>query len=276
MSKNVIVLGMARSGTSLTAAIFARRGYYVGAIDKSSTREGDIYNPFGYFEADDLVERNVDVLRRAGYNFHNTWLFEPISRDSVVQIAELIPTEEDRRFVEAYERNPRWIWKDPRLCFTIPYWWKLMDPEKTRVLMVHRDPEAIYWSFRCRGWCGSGRDARERILRRVEQHVFAAREATDSMGIPHIEVDYDDYLERPAITARRIGELFDLELSPDDFNVHRDLNHGSRATLSKFVRVWLMRIPGGTRSWLRSHAPRSLIRAVFSERKYLRKDEREV
>ena len=39
MPKNVIIVGMARSGTSLTASMFAKQGYFV-ADDPDSELEG--------------------------------------------------------------------------------------------------------------------------------------------------------------------------------------------------------------------------------------------
>ena len=59
MPKNALVIGMPRSGTSLTANVLAGKGYYVGTSRLSSLQHGDNHNPFGYFEADDVVERNV-------------------------------------------------------------------------------------------------------------------------------------------------------------------------------------------------------------------------
>ncbi|MEJ2363028.1 MAG: hypothetical protein P8Z75_16755 [Gammaproteobacteria bacterium] len=51
MAFNTIVVGMPRSGTSMTAAIFARAGYYVSGDDEKQLRIGDEYNPDGYWEA---------------------------------------------------------------------------------------------------------------------------------------------------------------------------------------------------------------------------------
>jgi len=71
-SKNAIVLGMPRSGTSMTAAIFARQGYFLAADTNEELRPGDEHNPAGYFEASGLVERNAHLFRRVGYTAHNS------------------------------------------------------------------------------------------------------------------------------------------------------------------------------------------------------------
>jgi hypothetical protein len=75
MPKNVIVVGMPRSGTSLTASIFSRKGYYVSGNEARELQAGDGHNPFGYCEAKGLIERNVELFSAAGYPHDNTWKF---------------------------------------------------------------------------------------------------------------------------------------------------------------------------------------------------------
>ena len=70
-------------GTSLTAGVFGRCGYFVGNITERHMREGDAGNPFGYFEADDVIAKNVELFQRAGFKFHNTWLFYPITEAAI-------------------------------------------------------------------------------------------------------------------------------------------------------------------------------------------------
>src|SRR5918999_879126 len=171
MSKNVIIVGMARSGTSVTARIFTYKGYFIGDMNKTFVREGDDHNPFGYFEADDLVAENVRVLNDSGFPFHNTWLFQPISQESAARIADIPILPAHRAFLRRYEENAPWVWKDPRLCFTLPYWWRLMDAARTVVVLVRRDPIDIYWSFQRMGWCKWGRAGRDLVVELVRQHT---------------------------------------------------------------------------------------------------------
>ena len=56
MPKNVIIVGMARSGTSLTASIFAKKGYFVADDPDKQLQAGNRHNPGGFWELDDLVE----------------------------------------------------------------------------------------------------------------------------------------------------------------------------------------------------------------------------
>jgi hypothetical protein len=273
MPRNVIIIGMARSGTSAIAAIFARRGYYMGDSREEHIREGDSHNPFGYFEADDVIDMNVEVLRRVGYEHHNTWLFEQIPASAIDEIRNLTPTYEHRRFVDGYNQRSPWLWKDPRLCFTLPYWWKLMSPAKTGVVVVRREPLHVYRSFRRMGWCPPGEAARRALIELVEQHVAAAMTAAEGLAIPHMSVDYADFKRAPDALACRISELFDIEVSVEDLNVRPDLDHSTpQGRIATAIRLQTRRLPRKFRRRIEMRVPERFLAALFRERKYLKQE----
>jgi len=270
MSKNVIVVGMPRSGTSLTANIFTAKGYYIGDMRKAFVREGHDHNPFGSFEADDLIAENVRLLEAAGFGFHNTWLFEPISSEAIARIADMPVLSSHYDFVRAYEQRSPWVWKDPRLCFTLAYWWRLMDPERTAVVFVRRDPTAIYWSFLRRAWCRPGRAEREAVLARVRRHTDAAMAAIESLDIPHAVVDYGEYQRAPGAVARRLSVLCHLSISVEDLNARADLDHSSiRGRISTRLRRGLTKLPRRPIRTLERLIPRWALVSLFPERRYV-------
>jgi hypothetical protein len=270
MPRNAIIVGMARSGTSAVAAIFARQGYYLGHSSERHIREGDSHNPFGYFEADDIINRNVAVLRRAGYDHHNTWLFDPIPAAAVERIQILDPAPEDRQLVEDYDERSPWLWKDPRLCFTLPYWWRLVDGKNTRVIIVRRDPLHVYRSFRRMEWCPSGEQARRALVERVEQHIGTAMAAVEDHAIPHITIAYADFKHAPDAVARRISAVLDLEISVEDLNVQPDLDHSTpRGRIATAIRLQTLRLPRHVRKRLEMQLPERILAALFRERRYL-------
>jgi hypothetical protein len=271
MPRNAIIVGMPRSGTSLTANVFVRKGYHVGESALPYFRSGDDHNPFGYFEADDVVEGNVGLLRRVGYRFQNTWRFEQLTEAAATAIGELTPTVEDRELVGRYDRRAPWVWKDQRLCFTLPFWWKLMDSRKVGVLLIRRDPRDIYNSFQRIGWCrrGAGEEARVRELN--QQHLAAAEGAIRELSIPHIEVEYTEYVRDPERVAKRMGDFFQLDLSGDDLNVKRELDHSRLyGRTSARLRVLLKQLPREPIRRVERLLPRWAVAAVFRERRYVR------
>lgn len=270
MPRNALIIGMPRSGTSLTAAVLARKGYYVGGSRLSAFQHGDDHNPFGYFEADDVVERNVEIFRRVGFPFQNTWRFDPLSSEQARAIRDLAPTEADRELVAAYDARAPWLWKDQRLCFTLPYWWKLLDPRTTRVLVVRRKPRHIYESFVRMGWCARDEEQERRVERLVEQHLGAAGAALDALSIPHIEVDYADYASAPGRVARHIGQFLEVELTGADLNVRPELDHTRpRGAVSARLRTLIKRLPRGPVRQAERLLPRWVVTLLFPERRYV-------
>ena len=271
--RNVVVVGMPSSGTSLAAAVFARRGYHIGEVSRRRSREGDEHNPFGYFEADDLIERNVALLRRAGFGAHNTWRFEPISDEVCQRLAAMPIDPTDLRFVARYDANSPWVWKDPRLCYTLAYWSRLHHPDRTAVLLVRRSPdEVLHWSFRRMDWCSADESDRADLLRRIEHHLAAARRALVGLAIPHREIDYADFLERPRHVARTLGALVGLSLTPADLNARAELDdsRSGRARIATRVRIPMLHLPKPARRWMRERAPRRLLAALFPEWRHVR------
>lgn len=269
--RNIIVIGAPRSGTSLTTSVFARKGYHVGPIEDDAVRAGDEHNPFGYFEADDVINQNVALFRRVGYAEHNTWLEKPISDAQVVALAGLEPSDQDREFLETYAARAPWVWKDPRLTLTLAYWWQLMDPMTTGVVFAARDIEDILRSFLRMGWCKDTERSRTEALRRIHQHLKAARDAMAAHHIPHITIDYREYVEDPKGVAERLSAFCRIPVSVADLNVRPDLAHTTaRGKLSAWLRRQIDRGPLAPLRHLKPLVPKRVLHAVFPEKKYTR------
>lgn len=271
MTKNVLIVGAPRSGTSLASSILAGVGYHVGHIRSRRERLGDDHNPFGYFEADDIVEANARLLERGGHPFHNTWTSGAITEAAMAEIRGLVVREEDRRLLARYEQEAPWLWKDPRLCFTLPYWWKLLDPSSTVVWLTTRDTSHAHPSFIRKGWAEAGGAEKRRVTRIVRQHAKAAREAIDSLDIPHVTVDYADYAKDPSGVADRLSRAFGVRITPDDLNYRPELDHSSlRGRLTSLLRSRLKRLPREPVERVAELVPRSIMGLLFPERNHAR------
>jgi hypothetical protein len=244
MKKNAIIVGMPRSGTSLTAGIFSRQGYHVSGNEAKELQAGDGHNPFGYFEAKGLIDRNVELFSAVGYPHDNTWKYFEIDKEQAERLVALSPLPEHEDFVNSQYAKSPWMWKDPRLCYTLGYWWQLMRPENTGVLYIRRSEEEIFESFIRLGWRTRSDAARADVYRRAKRHWDSVEKAISRHDIPHLTVNYEDYIGDPAGTAALIGEFFGLDLTPADLNVKPNLNHSSsRPTPSILIRHMLVKLP---------------------------------
>lgn len=266
MRKNVIVVGMPRSGTSMAASIFAGKGYFVAKEPESELRPGDEFNPAGYWEANSLIEANVEVFNAAGYPQHNTWMFEPITEQQAARITDIERMPRHRDLVESYNANSPWLWKDPRLCYTLGYWWPLLDPSATAVLWLTRDADHVFQSFLRVGW---RKDAAERgeVAERVRAHMVAAERAIKQFKIPHIKLDYQEFADRPEETARTLSDLCGVEIRAADLGFDGILNHSSvkGGLVARLERIALW-LPASWRAFIKKCMPGSLLRKLFPGR----------
>ena len=257
---------MPRSGTSLLAGIFGRRGYFLG--DAAALHAGDDHNPSGYWEAKPLIEANVALLARAGFDAHNTWLFRAITDTEAQRISRLTTVPTDIHLVARFRAQRPWIWKDPRLCYTLGYWWPLLDPATTRVLLVTRDPRSIWRSFVRLGWRDNSEANRRDVHDRVDAHIHAARRAIEGLSIPHLNIDYDRLLAEPDAMAERLAEFLDTPFTARDFDLHPELNHASvRGRFGVAIATLATRfMPPGMRAGVKRWLPRRIVVFLLPER----------
>jgi hypothetical protein len=266
--KNVMIVGMPRSGTSLMAGALAGCGYYVTEDPEAGLRPPDHHNPGGYWEAESLTQLNASLFGAAGYPEDNSWLGHRISDEAVKRIWSLEPGDTHRGFMAGYEARSPWLWKDPRLCYTLPFWWPLARGDSTRVLLIRRDPEAIWQSFVRLRWREATAEAKADVLSRVVDHLTAAEEAIARLGIPHLEVRYEDVADHPEAVAKRISDFLSVDIRPDQLGFSRGLDHSRpRGRLGTFLEHRYEALPPGLRRIAKRLTPQTLIRALFPERR---------
>lgn len=225
--RNIIVVGMPRSGTSLTASVYARKNYYVGTHETGDLRPADRYNRFGYWEAASLVDHNAEILRRSGFAFHNTWRYEAIQDSHLERLSNLTPRNEDIAFADSFNERAPWVWKDPRLCYTLGYWWPMVNPASTGVVLIRRHPEDIFQSFVRVGWRRNSSRDRKDVYQRIAHHMAAVTHITKHQNIPTIEIGYEEYCDAPDALADRMGKFSGIDLDCSDLNFLRTLDHSS-------------------------------------------------
>ena len=271
MPKNVVVVGMPRSGTSLVAGIFGRRGYFAADDPGAELRTGDQHNPGGYWEAETLTRMNAQVFEAAGYPEDTSWLGAPISSEAAARIGELSPLQAHRDLVATYEAHAPWLWKDPRLCYTLGYWWPLLPADRTRVLLTRRDPEGIWQSFVRLHWREPTPQARVDVMERIGSHLEAARSTIARLDIPYLEVGYEEFAADRVALAARLSAFLDLDLRPEDLSFSTKLDHSRlRGRLATFLEHRYERLPPGLRRAAKRLAPRVLLRTLFPERRELK------
>lgn len=141
MTHRIIVLGIMRSGTSLTADLIRHWGAYAGAEDDLWKAGVNDPREYGYMEYKPLQDINDELL---GGNDRvpppNAELEEKAADPALGKKAmELLQDMDDQAIKN---QSSAWIWKDARLTFTLPFWEKFWgDP--VFVITVRHPTEVI-------------------------------------------------------------------------------------------------------------------------------------
>ncbi|MBD1938821.1 sulfotransferase [Microcoleus sp. FACHB-68] len=136
MSQTLIITGMHRSGTSLTASFIQALGINLG----ENFFAADIFNAKGYFEDLDFLEFQRTILQNccrqgeAGWTDWGWTESEWLDRDNFHNYIE--PAKE--LIASRHQKSAFWGWKDPRTSLMLDFWEQLL-PE-ARFLLVYRLP----------------------------------------------------------------------------------------------------------------------------------------
>lgn len=138
-NRPLVICGMHRSGTSLTASLFGGAGVNMG----ERLFGPNVGNSLGHFEDVGFLEFHMRALRELGHNLEGY-----VTRPLAVMPADLVT--EARKLVANRVQTPRlWGWKEPRTTLFLDFWNRLL-PE-ARYAFVFRNPWDVADSLFRRG-----------------------------------------------------------------------------------------------------------------------------
>lgn len=221
-NKQVIVLGIHRSGTSMVAGMLHHLGVSMGDV----LINADKYNPKGYFEDLVFVKINEDILTVAG----GSWDVPP-SRYQINQVWGTIPKDEipwkfledrrlsvlDRMKGEVSLRNNTnriWGFKDPRTVLTLEAWMPLLSQPK--LIIVYRNFDSIVNSLYNRE--NTEKTSVGKFVGRVEMLVatYFFRLKDIMRKYPdHFIIQYEYALNNPTLVAMRLANYLEVPCTPE-------------------------------------------------------------
>ena len=145
----VVVVGMHRSGTSATTRV-------LNLLGLPTAERSDLWlelpgNPTGYWESSSLTRFNERLLNRFGA----TW-WAPPDVGTAARLADAdAPRAEGEHLFHRLHPSTSWVWKDPRVCVTLPFWRAVLRVPLVGVLSV-RHPLEIAASLWERDGIGTG------------------------------------------------------------------------------------------------------------------------
>jgi hypothetical protein len=240
-----IVLGMSRSGSSLTTSIVAQL-LCGGTVGDAAWRGGgaplatDSANVHGYFERRDVVQLNYATVGQTGYNWH---IFPPSFSSAPTALspspeksirsksfasmfrktAERIVTD-----MHASARKCPWVLKDVRFARTLPLWWShLKGP--TACIIPYRHPSEVSQSSKMR--------MTDRV-RLWQNYMLSALATARSLRCPTYLVSYERWLHlsNASRVSSASGQMDELLQFLRCAGLRNLANEASHAALRKLVR----------------------------------------
>jgi hypothetical protein len=210
----VCVLGMSRTGTSLTTRVLNLAGVYLGAEEellggdlRQLAAEGEEVlakarnsNPGGHWEHYRLMRLNERILRALGGN----WRQPPSMPPGWESSEELAALRDEARamLAESFEGHQLWGWKDPRNSLTLPFWQRLIPA--MRYVICLRNPVDVAASL-------ERRDGMPRKQGLELWRIYVAAANAGTIGRPRLLLPYEDFFADRAGTAERLARFVGRE-----------------------------------------------------------------
>lgn len=220
MTRNLIVLTPGSSGSSvLTRLLSLNADYWVG---EETTRVD-----FDTWENAELVRLNRELLAAIGYHRHDCVSLRRPDVDALIDLVD-DPAWVDRAraFVETCRGHRPFLWKDPRLCYTIHFWAPFLPLDECDAIVIRREI--------VQKWTGTVLHRKSTIGFHEERRIDEAMRGSvhdflTGAGRRAVELTFEDLLLRPRATLDRLNDAFDLALTLDDLKaVYRGPLHRKR------------------------------------------------
>jgi glycosyltransferase involved in cell wall biosynthesis len=206
----VCVLGMSRSGTSLTAQALNRAGVFLGPEEEllgedlsQLAGEGEDVlakagrsNPGGHWEHYRLMRLNERILRSLG----GSWREPPPMPPGWESSPEIVALREEAQAIvaESFGGHELWGWKDPRNSLTLPFWQSLLP--RMRYVVCLRDPAEVAASLQRRDGIALEEGGRQWLR-------YLAAALLNTAGRARLLVGYESYFRDPGGTAARLARF---------------------------------------------------------------------
>ena len=192
--KKLIVHGVHRSGTSLTASLLQRAGFWYAEQKYRMPPQAD--NPKGFWERLDVVDINERML--ASQNMDWFSLRPEITGAGYASLREQFGSEISS-MLHRMENHGDWFLKDPRFTVTWPVWKDLVAA--THHIVVHRHPVGVAMSLNRR----NGIPIKQGLIFWYHQTRMLANALKDEESVFNILFDAEGTCEQQ--TNRVIQEI---------------------------------------------------------------------
>ena len=228
MPKNVIVLSPGQSGSSVLTALIARAGLWCG---DETTDVG--YNTY---ENAELVQLNRELLRVSGIK----WDSPSQEAGPAIERLRARVREADNRdaqsFVQKCAAHVPWIWKDPRLCYTMHYWEAFLNVADCQFVIMNRDWRQAWSGHMIKGKPPVSLADFAKVQVRAGE---AAQSYVSDRGLPHFVTTFEELTVEPTRVLSALNEFLGTSLTLGDLReTYRDPLGKLRWSKVDYAQAW--------------------------------------
>ncbi len=205
--KNVIILGAGRTGSSFLSGLVSHKRFYINS-DMIPAREG---YPDGDYENPELIALNKRILLGSGYGYDKAFALKSVDINSVKQFSKTVKDDAFKAFLDKCNQNRPWLWKDPRLCYTIFFWHRYINLSQIDFIKITRDPYLVFQSH--------SKHQIKHLKKDLYNNYAWQTQAVDLFlsenKINALHIDYAD-LKHPSV-IERLNEYLGTDISREDY-----------------------------------------------------------
>jgi hypothetical protein len=243
--KTVVVLGLARSGTSVITGILRILGVEMGSSIQ------DRANPFGSFEDRDfaLLQREIFEAANSESSYWN-----PPSQEAILGVEGQVRASIEEIVQRKSQNGPIWGWKHPRTILTLELF--LPALRNPHLVAVFRNPLGIaHSSVEHTKNYKSGKVDFFQALQIVNFYYGKMAKTLEAhRALPTVCTAYEDVLNDPVQEARRLAHFLKIELTEQKIAAIRGLvisRDQIKQEKNKLGTIFRRRIP----RWIRNPFP---------------------
>jgi hypothetical protein len=197
--KTVVVLGMHRSGTSMTSAILEKLGINMGEEKLGAAAT----NPIGHFEDRMFLDLNKKILDDAGGSWDN-----PPAKDSIINLKNKYEKEVKDL---VFNKNENWGWKEPRTSLTIDLYYPYLS--NTYFVYCKRNEDDVAASLKKRN--DMPLEEGKKLKKIYDDRIGDFLNNIDDSR--KIIFDYDEVLRNPEEEIEKLIDILDLKVSDKEY-----------------------------------------------------------
>jgi len=225
--KNVIILGPGRTGSSFLAGLISHNRYYIN-LEQIGVRRA---YPDGDYENPQLVDLNKKLFFASGYDHHKIRHGRSVDIDRMKNLAKTIGVDDFKLFLQKCEQNRPWLWKDPRLCYTIYFWQEFLDFNDIHVIFITRDHYQIFKSYTKHQIPLT----RKEIYKKYDEQIRTVENFLKTNNLDALRIHFNEFKDKESL-IHKLNRFLGTDITVDDYRAIHRKNISKKESEARF---WL-------------------------------------